>query len=78
MIVLRTPKGWACPPVVDGQPVEGTFRAHQVPLPAARTDDEHRRVLEAWMRSYRPEELFDDDGRPCPEVRDFAPAAIGG
>ena len=51
MIVLRTPKGWGCPPVVDGQPVEGTFRAHQVPLPAARTDDEHRRVLEAWMRA---------------------------
>jgi xylulose-5-phosphate/fructose-6-phosphate phosphoketolase len=74
MIVLRTPKGWGCPPVVDGQPVEGTFRAHQVPLPAARTDDEHRRVLEAWMRAYRPEELFDDEGRPCPEVRDFPPS----
>jgi xylulose-5-phosphate/fructose-6-phosphate phosphoketolase len=73
MIVLRTPKGWGCPPVVDGQPVEGTFRAHQVPLPAARTDDEHRRVLEAWI-AYRPEELFDDDGRPCAEVRDFPPS----
>ncbi|HEX4528123.1 MAG TPA: phosphoketolase family protein [Acidimicrobiia bacterium] len=73
MIVLRTPKGWGCPPVVDGLPVEGTFRAHQVPLPAAHTDDEHRRVLEAWMRAYRPEELFDDEGRPCPEVRDFPP-----
>jgi xylulose-5-phosphate/fructose-6-phosphate phosphoketolase len=73
MIVLRTPKGWTCPPVVDGQPVEGTFRAHQVPLPAARTDEEHRRVLEAWMRSYRPEELFDDDGCPVPELVDLAP-----
>jgi xylulose-5-phosphate/fructose-6-phosphate phosphoketolase len=53
--------------------VEGTFRAHQVPLPAARTDDEHRRVLEAWMRSYRPGQLFDDEGRPRPELREFAP-----
>ena len=61
MIVLRTPKGWTGPPTVDGQPVEGTFRSHQVPLPAAREDEEHRRVLEAWMRSYRPEELFDDE-----------------
>lgn len=64
MIVLRTPKGWTGPKVVDGQQVEGTFRAHQVPLPAVREDDEHRRQLEEWMRSYRPEELFDDDGQP--------------
>ncbi len=70
MIVLRTPKGWTCPPVVDGQQVEGTFRAHQVPLPAARTDDGHRTVLEQWLRSYRPEELFDDAGRPVPELLD--------
>jgi len=74
MIVLRTPKGWTCPPRVDGEPVEGTFRAHQVPLPAARQDDDHRRVLEAWMRSYRPEELFDEQGRPVPELLDLAPA----
>ena len=73
MIVLRTPKGWTCPPVVDVQQVEGTFRAHQVPLPAARTNDDHRRVLEAWLRSYRPEELFDDTGRPVPELLDLAP-----
>jgi xylulose-5-phosphate/fructose-6-phosphate phosphoketolase len=73
MIVLHTPKGWTCPPVVDGQRVEGTFRAHQVPLPAARTNDEHRRVLEAWLRSYRPEELFDDAGRPVPELLELAP-----
>ena len=73
MIVLRTPKGWGCPPVVDGQVVEGTFRAHQVPLPAARTNDEHRRVLEAWMRSYRPDELFDDDGRPVTDLVDLPP-----
>jgi xylulose-5-phosphate/fructose-6-phosphate phosphoketolase len=74
MIVLRTPKGWTCPPIVDGQQVEGTFRAHQVPLPAARTNDEHRQVLEQWLRSYRPEELFDDAGRPVAEVLHLAPA----
>jgi len=74
MIILRTPKGWTCPPVVDGQQVEGTFRAHQVPLPAARTDDGHRRVLEQWLRAYRPEELFDEQGRPVPELLDLAPA----
>jgi xylulose-5-phosphate/fructose-6-phosphate phosphoketolase len=64
MIVLRTPKGWTCPPIVDGQQVEGTFRAHQVPLPAARTDDDHRVALEHWLRSYRPQELFDEEGVP--------------
>jgi xylulose-5-phosphate/fructose-6-phosphate phosphoketolase len=74
MIVLRTPKGWTCPPVVDGQQVEGTFRAHQVPLPAARTNDEHRRVLEAWLRSYRPEELFDEHGRPVEELLRLSPS----
>ncbi|MEU5763771.1 phosphoketolase family protein [Nocardia sp. NPDC047648] len=68
MIVLRTPKGWTCPPVVDGDQVEGTFRAHQVPLPGARTDAGHRAVLEQWLRSYRPEELFDDSGAPAPEL----------
>ena len=74
MIVMRTPKGWTCPPIVDGQQVEGTFRAHQVPLPAARTDPDHRRVLEEWMRAYRPEELFDDDGQPVPELLSFPPS----
>jgi xylulose-5-phosphate/fructose-6-phosphate phosphoketolase len=74
MIVLRTPKGWTCPPVVDGVQVEGTFRAHQVPLPAARTDASHRRVLEEWLRSYRPEELFDEAGRPVRELLDAVPA----
>jgi xylulose-5-phosphate/fructose-6-phosphate phosphoketolase len=73
MIVLRTPKGWTCPPIVDGAPVEGTFRAHQVPLPNARDDDRHREVLEAWLRSYRPEELFDAAGRPSAELRALAP-----
>ncbi len=73
MIVLRTPKGWTCPPVVDGDRVEGTFRAHQVPLPAARTDPGHRAVLEQWLRSYRPEELFDETGAPVPQVQALAP-----
>jgi xylulose-5-phosphate/fructose-6-phosphate phosphoketolase len=73
MIVLHTPKGWGCPPVVDGQQVEGTFRAHQVPLPVVRENDAHRELLAAWLRSYRPEELFDDDGRPAPDLVDLAP-----
>ncbi|MEO6085669.1 MAG: phosphoketolase family protein [Umezawaea sp.] len=73
MIVLRTPKGWTGPKVVDGMPVEGTFRAHQVPLAATRTNAEHRDQLEAWMRGYRPEELFDADGRLIPELRALAP-----
>ena len=78
MIVLRTPKGWTCPPVVDGEQVEGTFRAHQVPLPNAAHDAEHRRALEAWLRSYRPEELFDHDGRRCPSSATLSPRATGG
>jgi xylulose-5-phosphate/fructose-6-phosphate phosphoketolase len=66
MIVLRTPKGWTCPKVVDGKPVEGTFRAHQVPLAEVKTNPEHLRLLEGWMKSYRPEELFDHEGRRRP------------
>ncbi|HLI56294.1 MAG TPA: phosphoketolase family protein, partial [Actinomycetota bacterium] len=72
-IVLRTPKGWTGPKVVDGLPVEGTFRAHQVPLDAVRTNPDHLAQLEAWMRSYRPEELFDEAGRPRPELTALAP-----
>jgi xylulose-5-phosphate/fructose-6-phosphate phosphoketolase len=68
MIVLRSPKGWTGPPIVDGLQVEGTFRAHQVPIAAARENDDHRRALEGWMRSYRPEELFDTNGTPIPEL----------
>ncbi|ROP74969.1 phosphoketolase [Curtobacterium sp. PhB115] len=64
MIVLRTPKGWTGPKEVDGERVEGTFRAHQVPLPGVRENDEHRAQLEEWMWSYRPDELFDEDGHP--------------
>ena len=73
MIVLRTPKGWTGPKEVDGLPVEGTFRAHQVPLTGTRTDAEHRAQLEEWMRSYRPEELFDATGRLVPELQRAGP-----
>jgi xylulose-5-phosphate/fructose-6-phosphate phosphoketolase len=68
MIVLRTPKGWTGPAEVDGVPVEGTWRAHQVPLAAVRENPEHLRQLETWLRSYRPEELFDAEGRPVADV----------
>ncbi|MFE9696179.1 phosphoketolase [Streptomyces sp. NPDC006270] len=68
MIVLRTPKGWTGPEEVDGLPVENTWRSHQVPLPGVRDNPEHLRQLEAWLRSYRPEELFDADGRPTGQV----------
>ena len=73
MIVLRTPKGWTGPKVVDGLPVEGTFRAHQVPLSNVRSNPEHLRMLESWMRSYKPDELFDADGRFVAELQALAP-----
>ncbi len=73
MIVLRTPKGWTGPKSVDGKPVEGTWRSHQVPVDAARTNPEHRDVLERWMRSYRPEELFDETGRLAAELAALPP-----
>ncbi len=73
MIVLRTPKGWTGPKVVDGKPVEGTWRSHQVPLSAARDDLDHLSQLEAWLRSYRPEELFDDSGAPKSELVEWLP-----
>ena len=72
-IVLRTPKGWTGPKVVDGLPVEGTWRAHQVPLDAARTNPAHRAQLEEWLRSYRPHELFDPSGTVRPQIRQLAP-----
>ncbi|MCB5163879.1 phosphoketolase family protein [Streptomyces bambusae] len=68
VIVLRTPKGWTGPREVDGRPVEGTWRAHQVPLSGVRENPARLAALEAWMRSYRPQELFDADGRPLPHV----------
>ena len=73
MIVMRTPKGWTGPKIVDGLPVEGTFRSHQVPLAETRTNAEHRAQLEEWMRSYRPEELFDATGELMPELKALAP-----
>ncbi len=73
MIVLRTPKGWTGPKTVDGKPVEGTWRSHQVPVDAARSNAEHRAVLERWLRSYRPEELFDDNGTLVAELAALAP-----
>jgi xylulose-5-phosphate/fructose-6-phosphate phosphoketolase len=74
MIVLRTPKGWTGPKEVDGLPAEGTFRSHQVPLAATRTNPEHLAQLESWLRSYRPEELFDAEGAPRDDVTALAPA----
>jgi xylulose-5-phosphate/fructose-6-phosphate phosphoketolase len=73
MIVLRSPKGWTGPKVVDGQQIEGTFRAHQVPLLVDSDHPEHVEQLEAWMRSYRPEELFDEDGRLIADLAQLAP-----
>jgi xylulose-5-phosphate/fructose-6-phosphate phosphoketolase len=75
MIVLRTPKGWTGPKEVDGLPVEGTWRAHQVPLANVREKPEHLTQLETWLKSYRPEELFDDEGRPITGVLAAPPAA---
>jgi xylulose-5-phosphate/fructose-6-phosphate phosphoketolase len=72
-IVLRTPKGWTGPKEVDGLPVEGTFRAHQVPVADVRTNPEHLRILEEWMRSYQPQALFDEQGRVLPELAALAP-----
>jgi xylulose-5-phosphate/fructose-6-phosphate phosphoketolase len=66
MIIFRTPKGWTCPKEIDGMPAEGNWRSHQVPLTNVREREDHLRLLEDWLRSYRPEELFDSDGAPMP------------
>ncbi|MBX6363007.1 MAG: phosphoketolase family protein [Gemmatimonadetes bacterium] len=73
MIIMRTPKGWTGPAEVDGKKVEGTWRSHQVPLAEVRTRPEHLRLLEQWMKSYRPEELFDENGTLAPELAALAP-----
>ncbi|HZC70352.1 MAG TPA: phosphoketolase family protein [Jatrophihabitans sp.] len=73
MIILRTPKGWTGPKEVDGVPVEGTFRSHQVPMAETRTNAAHRQLLETWLRSYRPEELFTSDGALRPDLQALAP-----
>ncbi|MDX6281842.1 MAG: xylulose-5-phosphate/fructose-6-phosphate phosphoketolase [Kribbellaceae bacterium] len=75
MIVLKTPKGWTGPRTVDGLPVEDTWRSHQVPLSGVRTNEDHLRQLEDWLRSYRPEELFEETGRPVSSVLRLAPQA---
>ncbi|AKJ67995.1 phosphoketolase [Pandoraea thiooxydans] len=73
MIILRSPKGWTGPKEVDGHRVEGSWRAHQVPVPDVQSNPEHLRIVEQWMRSYRPEELFDEHGTLVAELRDLPP-----
>ncbi|MDA8237214.1 MAG: phosphoketolase family protein [Chloroflexi bacterium] len=73
MIVLVTPKGWTGPKEIDGKPVEGTWRSHQVPMGEVRTNDANRAILETWLRSYRPEELFDENGALVAELAELAP-----
>jgi len=74
MIVLRSPKGWTGPKFVDGKQIEGTFRAHQVPLTEVRSNPAHLKLLETWMLSYRPDELFDADGRLVGDLAELAPS----
>jgi xylulose-5-phosphate/fructose-6-phosphate phosphoketolase len=74
MIILRTPKGWTGPKEVDGEPAEGSFRSHQVPFSTVRDNPEHLALLDDWLRSYRPDELFDEAGRLIPQLADLAPA----
>ncbi len=73
MIILRTPKGWTGPKEVDGKPIEGTFRAHQVPVGDFAAKPEHLKILEDWMKSYKPGELFDESGRLIAELAELAP-----
>jgi xylulose-5-phosphate/fructose-6-phosphate phosphoketolase len=74
MIILRTPKGWTGPKVVDGKPVENTWRAHQVPVTNFVSHPEHVKILEEWLKSYKPEELFDGTGKLIPELAELAPS----
>lgn len=73
MIIFKTPKGWTCPPVIDGKQVEASWRSHQVPLASARDTDEHLQVLEGWLQSYRPEELFEQDGSIKADITALTP-----
>ncbi len=73
MIIFRAPKGWTGPREWDGKPIEGSFRAHQIPIPVDQNDMEHADKLVAWLKSYRPEELFDENGRLKPEIAEIAP-----
>jgi xylulose-5-phosphate/fructose-6-phosphate phosphoketolase len=72
-LVLKTPKGWTCPKIVDGKQVEGTWRAHQVPITGVRDNPDHLRLLQEWMRSYQPGQLFDSAGRLVPEIAQLTP-----
>jgi xylulose-5-phosphate/fructose-6-phosphate phosphoketolase len=76
MIILRTPKGWTGPKIVDGKPIEDTWRAHQVPLTDFARHPDHVKMLEDWMKSYKPEELFDEAGKFVPELAGLAPAGV--
>ena len=73
MIILRTPKGWTAPAEIDGHKVEGSWRAHQVPIPDVAHNPAHLQILDQWLRSYKPEELFDDASRLIPELKELAP-----
>src|SRR6516225_692065 len=73
MVILRSPKGWTAPRKVDGHYLEGFWRAHQVPIADVRTNESHLKLLEEWLRSYKPEELFDENGRLVPELQSLAP-----
>jgi xylulose-5-phosphate/fructose-6-phosphate phosphoketolase len=73
MIILRSPKGWTGPKEVDGHQIEGSWRAHQIPVEAVKTNPAHLKIVEDWMRSYRPENLFTETGRITPELRELAP-----
>src|SRR4051794_27416182 len=73
MIVMRTPKGWTGPKEVDGKKTEGYWRSHQVPMGEMHSNPAHVKILEDWMKSYRPEELFDATGRLVPELAELAP-----
>jgi xylulose-5-phosphate/fructose-6-phosphate phosphoketolase len=73
MVVLRSPKGWSAPRTVDGKYLEGFWRAHQIPLPTVASKPEHLHLLETWMRSYKPEEVFDKNGKLIPELKELAP-----
>ena len=74
MIILRTPKGWTAPQELDGHKLEGSWRAHQIPIPDVAENPEHLKILEDWMRRYKPEELFDGNGKLIPELKELAPA----
>jgi len=74
MIIFRSPKGWTAPKELDGHKLEGYWRAHQIPIPGVIENPEHLKILETWMRSYKPEELFDAGGKLVPELKELAPA----